>query len=778
MISRSLEVSLNRAVHEAQKRRHLYVSVEHILYALLDNREAKRAILACGGKLQEIRLDVEEYFREKIEIAAESGVVTPQPTLAFQRVLQVAAQQVVSSGKEQISGSNLLIAMYSEKESFAVYYLLKHQVSKFDLLNYVSHGTIKDGVDPKVLEERNADDSKNQESREIACLNQSTDESGNQDERTKSRTNNTETQKKNSLLNVYTTDLCAKAREGGIDPLIGRSNEIERTIQVLCRRRKNNPLFVGESGVGKTALAQGLALKIVNGEVPEPLKTAKIYSLEMGTLLAGTKFRGDFEQRLKSLINELIEVDNSILFVDEIHTIMGAGAVNSGSLDASNILKPFLSNGDVRCIGSTTYKEYRQQIENDHALSRRFQKISIEEPGVDDTIKILHGVMGKYEEYHGVKYSREAVRGAVNLSRLHLRDRRLPDKAIDVLDEAGAAWRLKGSKTSKNVIGLNDIKVIVAKMARIPQERMSTADKEHLKNLGGTLKKMIFGQDQAVEALDRIIRMSRSGLGREDKPIGSFLFSGPTGVGKTELAKQLAQILGVSFLRFDMSEYMERHAVSRLIGAPPGYVGYDEGGLLTDAVTKSPYSVLLLDEIEKAHPDVHNILLQVMDHGSLTDSNGRLTDFRNTIVIMTTNVGAEEISKIGIGFNDSSKETGREKSALRSAFSPEFRNRLDEIVSFNPLPEEVVILIVEKLLKELDAKLRLKRVKLSCTIDAKKHLANEGFDPAYGARPLARIVDKKIKQILSDEILFGKLKKGGNVTIDFDDNKKQLTFKY
>ncbi|NRA45242.1 MAG: ATP-dependent Clp protease ATP-binding subunit ClpA [Oligoflexales bacterium] len=778
MISHSLEVSLNIAVQVAQKKHHEYVGIEHILFALLDNPEARKSILACGGSVEEIRQDLESFFENKVEALLKQKKGSPQPTLAFQRVLQVAAQHVISAGKDKIFGDNLLIAMYSEKESHAVYFLEKQGISRYDLVNFVSHGSIKEGIDPSVL-----DSETDHHGREIARLASGSEpeEQAEEEDKTKTKSNSDPEKKKKSLLEQCTVDLCEKAKIGKIDPLIGREHEIERTIQVLCRRRKNNPLLVGDSGVGKTAIAEGLALKITQSEVPEFLKPSKIFSLEMGTLLAGTKFRGDFEQRLKGLIKELQTQEHSILFIDEIHTIMGAGAVSGGSLDASNILKPFLSNGEVRCIGSTTYKEYRQHIENDHAMSRRFQKISVDEPSVASTIKILKGLKPKYEQYHGVRYSNDAIRAAVELSHVHLKDRRLPDKAIDIIDEAGAAWKASGkdlAKPDKNLVGLADIKSVVSKIARIPEQRLSSSDRQNLKDLGESLKKAIFGQDKAVDALERVIRMARSGLGKEDKPIGSFLFSGPTGVGKTELAKQLAKIMGINFVRFDMSEYMERHAVSRLIGAPPGYVGYDEGGLLTDAINKNPYTVLLLDEIEKAHPDVHNILLQVMDHGTLTDSNGRQTDFQNVIIIMTTNVGAAELSKKGIGFSDDQVEEGREHGAIRGAFTPEFRNRLDGIVSFNPLAEKVMLKIVDKFLMEIETKLKSKRVSWEISLAARKYLAKEGYDPAYGARPLTRVIDDKVKQVISEQLLFGKLSKGGHVKVDWDEKGGKLEFKY
>lgn len=777
MISRNLEISLNIAVQVAQKKGHEYVGVEHILYALLDNPEAKRAFLACGGSITQTKLDIEQYFDKKLRTNVLARGANPQPTLAFQRVLQVAAQQVVSAGKEKIFGDTVLAAMFSEKESFAVYFLEKQQISRFDIINFIAHGLVKEGVDPDLLEDDSSD-----EAEDRPRLH------GNSHDQDKEAETEGKQRRKNDPLSLYTVDLCAKARSGRIDPLIGRDNEVARAIQILCRRRKNNPLLVGDSGVGKTAIAEGLALKIVEGAVPEFLSSARIYALEMGTLLAGTKFRGDFEQRLKGLIKQLKRQERAILFIDEIHTIMGAGAVSGGTLDASNILKPFLSSGEIRCIGSTTYKEYRQHIENDHALTRRFQRISVEEPSLSDTVKILKGLKGSYERFHGVRYTLEALKGAVELSHIHLKDRKLPDKAIDVIDEAGAAWVVEHrgkSKGARNLIGLNEVKATIAKITRIPPERLSSSDRSHLRNLKASLQEVVFGQDKAVEALEQAICMARSGLAKEDKPIGSFLFSGPTGVGKTELAKQLATIMGIAFVRFDMSEYMERHAVSRLIGAPPGYVGYDEGGLLTDAIHQNPYCVLLLDEIEKAHPDVHNILLQVMDHGSLTDSNGRKANFHNVILIMTTNVGALELTKGSIGFSGFSPtgltpqaEESKEKGAIRQAFTPEFRNRLDGIISFNPLPEKVMLQIVEKFLREVEAKLRAKRITWTVSDAAKKFLATKGFDPAYGARPLARVIEEHVKKPLAQQLLFGLLQKGGQVSLDQATQGDSLSFDF
>lgn len=775
MISPSLEKSFNIAVKLAQKLGHEFVSLEHVLYALLENPEASRAIIACGGSLSQTRDELDRYFEEKVSSSLLEGD-SPQPTLGFQRVLQMAAQQVVSSGKERIFGDTVLVAMFSEKESFAVWFLKKQEITRFDLINFISHGTVKEGVDPDIFGD---DDPESGEDQTPLALGPADEKS--KDPESEETPRDASKRKKSDLLENFTTNLCQKARDGKIDPLIGRQFEVDRTIQVLCRRRKNNPLYVGESGVGKTAIAEGLALKIVEGEVPDFLKEAVIYSLDMGTLLAGTKFRGDFEQRLKGLVTQIGKKENAILFIDEIHTIIGAGAVSGGSLDASNILKPFLSSGELRCIGSTTYKEFRQHIENDHALTRRFQKIPVEEPSVEEAWKILKGLKGYYESFHGVRYTNEALKTAAELSHIHLKDRKLPDKAIDVIDEAGAYWVSKGKKltgSKANRIGINEVKQVIARMARIPSDKLKPTEKKSLRSLGDTLKKWIFGQDKAVDALEQVIRMSRSGLARDDKPIGSFLFSGPTGVGKTELAKQLAKELGISFNRFDMSEYMERHTVARLIGAPPGYVGYDEGGLLTDAVYQNPHSILLLDEIEKAHPDVHNILLQVMDHGTLTDANGRKSDFRNVILIMTTNVGAAELSRGSIGFSSGPQEEGREKTALKQSFTPEFRNRLDGIISFNPLPVEVMVQIVDKFLNDLSVKLKAKHVNLEVTQAARSYLAQAGYDPAYGARPLGRLIEDEVKRPLSEELLFGNLCRGGQVVVDFDAKKQSLSFRY
>ncbi len=787
MISRELEITLNLAVNEAKRRGHEYVSVEHVLYALLHNPAAQRAIRACGGSVDSTRSDLERYFEEKLQQHEMEDAQVPQPTIAFQRVLQRAAQQVIASGKEQINGDAVLVSIISEKESYARYFLSKQQITRFDLINYVSHGVVKEGVDleeedegPYALDAAEPLES----SEELASENKIDDETEVKDD----KDGDDQSKNKKGALKNYTVDLVEKAKAGKIDPLIGRNEEIERTIHVLMRRRKNNPLYVGDSGVGKTALAEGLALRIADDDVPEPLKGARIFALDMGLLLAGSKFRGDFEQRLKSLLKALKKVHRGILFIDEIHTIIGAGAVSGGALDASNILKPSLASGEIRCIGSTTFKEFRQHFESDHAMTRRFQRIDVEEPSVDDTVKILKGLKSRYEDFHKVHYTNDALKSAAELSARYMRDRRLPDKAIDVIDEVGAAFALKKSRSKKSdeekekakppTIGASEVRSIIAKMTRIPEDKVNKSDRQALQDLGKHLSKKVYGQEKAIEAVDAAIKMARSGLGVEDKPIGSFLFAGPTGVGKTELAKQLAKTLGIEFIRFDMSEYMERHAVSRLIGAPPGYVGYDEGGLLTDAVNKTPHAVVLLDEIEKAHPDVHNILLQVMDHGTLTDSNGRETDFRNVIMIMTTNVGAAEMSRGMIGFDrKTGGEEGKDREAMKTAFSPEFRNRIDAIITFKPLPKEVMLLVVDKFLRELETKLSAKRVKLEATDKARHLLGEKGYDPAYGARPLARVIQDLVKKPLANELLFGKLAKGGTVVIDAKDGEIVFEFK-
>ena len=760
MLSPDLEVSLNLAVSEATRRGHKYVTVEHILYALLHNKTAREAIEACGGSIENVRGDLERFFEEHIDANNLKQGQLPQPTVGFQRVIQRAAQHVQSSGKDKIQGSNVLVAIFSEKDSFAVFYLEKEKVTRLDVIQYISHGITKDRDDDGIGSDSGG------------YLPGGEEEQGDEDE-------------KSSPLAKYTVDLVERARQGKIDPLIGREQELERIMQVLCRRRKNNPLFVGDAGVGKTALAEGLALRVVSGDVPENLQGMSVYSLDMGALVAGSKFRGDFEQRLKGVVQALQKKEKHVLFIDEIHTIIGAGAVGGGALDASNILKPALASGDIRCMGSTTFKEYRSHFEADHALARRFQKIDISEPSRDDAIAILRGLKGKYEEFHNVKYSPSALAAAVDLSSRYITDRKLPDKAIDVMDEVAAAVSLKRSISKTKAtekpksISVTMVQETVARMARIPTAKVNQSDKEALHDLGNKLKSKVFGQDKAIEAVATAIRLSRSGLGEEDKPIGSFLFTGPTGVGKTEVAKQLANILGVELIRFDMSEYMERHSVSRLIGAPPGYVGYDQGGLLTDAVTKNPYSVVLLDEIEKAHPDMQNILLQVMDHGSLTDNNGRQADFRNTVIIMTTNAGAKELTQSPIGFNESLGSRLEEKGitrAVRDMFSPEFRNRLNGIITFGPLPLDVVKMVVRKFIGEVNLRLARKKVSLEFSEEAIEWLAVNGYEEAYGARPLKRLIEDKVKRPLADELLFGRIVKGGLVKVDVGEQGLVFSF--
>jgi ATP-dependent Clp protease ATP-binding subunit ClpA len=745
MISKELESTLNIALKEAKKRRHEYVCLEHLLYALLQDKDASGAIVNCGGDIDRLRKALEEFFNGQLDILPEGVDQEPQQTLGFHRILQRAVIHAQSAEKKEITGGNLLIAMFREPDSYAVYLLEEQGITRFDVVNYVSHGIskISVGEEPAQTEEEQGEEEK----------------SG----------------KRQNPLKAFAVDLVAKARQGNIDPLIGRDDEIERTIHVLCRRRKNNPIYVGDPGVGKTALAEGLALKIHAGEVPEVLKTAVVYSLDMGALLAGTKFRGDFEARLKGVLTGLKKQPNSILFIDEIHTIVGAGATSGGSMDASNILKPALASGELRCIGSTTYHDYKSYFERDRALARRFQKIEIPEPNQDEAFKILQGLKPHYEKHHGVHYSTAAIRAAVQLSAKHINDRRLPDKAIDVIDEVGAAVKILPVEKRKKTISPKDIEKIVAKIAKIPPRSVSTSDKDQLQNLDRDLKLVVFGQDTAIEMLASTIKLSRSGLGHPEKPIGCFLFSGPTGVGKTEVAKQLARTMGIEFIRFDMSEYMEKHTVSRLIGAPPGYVGFDQGGLLTDAVNRNPYAVLLLDEIEKAHPDLFNILLQVMDHAALTDNNGKKADFRNIILIMTTNAGAREMSGAPLGFGAQSN-AGKGKEAIEKMFSPEFRNRLDAMISFNSLNPENIARVVDKFIIELDQQLNDRKVFLSLTSGARRWFAERGYDPAFGARPMARLIQNEIKRVLADEILFGRLQNGGKVEVD--ENEGKLTFTY
>jgi ATP-dependent Clp protease ATP-binding subunit ClpA len=740
MISRELQITLNSAANEAFKRRHEFLTLEHVLYALLQDRTASNVIRHCGGDLEKLQAELETFFAENMERLPEGEEQLPGQTAAFERVLQRALLQAQGSGQPQIDGGNILAALFQERHSHAVYLLEKHGITKLDVLNYIAHGISKIGEDGEPL----------------PTHEETEEEEG--------------TQPIRDPLAAFTVNLVERAKDGRIDPLIGRAAEVERTIQVLGRRRKNNPIYVGDPGVGKTAIAEGLALKIQRGEVPEVLRDVEVYALDMGALLAGTKYRGEFEQRLKAVIAALKKKPGVILFIDEIHTIVGAGAVSGGSMDASNILKPALASGELRCIGSTTYHEYKASFERDRALARRFQKIEISEPSLSDTVQILRGLKGYYEEHHGVRFTGEALRAAAELSAKHINDRLLPDKAIDVIDEAGAAVKLLPPEKRPKTIRPKDIEIVVARMAKIPPKTVSVSDKERLQNLETDLKSVIFGQDHAIGQLVNAIKLSRSGLAHPDKPIGSFLFSGPTGVGKTELAKQLAKTLGVEFLRFDMSEYMEKHTVSRLIGAPPGYVGFDQGGLLTDAINKTPYAVLVLDEIEKAHPDLFNILLQVMDHATLTDNNGKKADFRNVILIMTTNAGARELSSSQIGFKHGEAGglggTGSKgKGAIERAFSPEFRNRLDAWIAFESLGFETIERVVDKFINELRAQLVEKKVTVELTAPARAWLAQHGFDKLFGARPMGRLIQSKIKEPLANEILFGQLQQGGKVVI-------------
>jgi len=744
MIAQELEVSLHMAFVEARQKRHEFITVEHLLLALLDNPSAAEVLRACAVDLEGLRREVAGFIDQHTPTVGGDGEIDTQPTLGFQRVIQRAILHVQSSGKKEVNGANVLVAIFGEKDSHAVYFLQKLGVSRLDVVNFISHGITKTPQPAGKAEEA--------QEQEI------------------------ETQQQNSALDNFTQNLNQLALTGKIDPLIGRDKELERVIQTLCRRRKNNPLLVGEAGVGKTAIAEGLARRIIENRVPEILANATIYALDMGALLAGTKYRGDFEQRLKSVLKQLADAPNAVLFIDEIHTLIGAGAASGGTLDASNLLKPALSSGAVKCIGATTYNEFRGVFEKDHALSRRFQKVEVSEPSVDETVSILRGLKSRFEEHHGIKYSAAAISNAAELSAKYITDRHLPDKAIDVIDEAGAAQRILPKSKQKKIIGKQEIEEIVAKIARIPPQHVSADDRSALKNLDRDLKNMVYGQDAAIEALAKAIKMSRSGLGSPQKPIGSFLFSGPTGVGKTEVARQLAYCMGIELIRFDMSEYMERHAVSRLIGAPPGYVGFDQGGLLTEAVTKKPHAVLLLDEIEKAHPDIFNILLQVMDHGTLTDNNGRKADFRNIVIIMTTNAGAEALQKTSIGFTNS-KGQGDEMADIKRQFSPEFRNRLDAMISFKALDSEIILRVVDKFLMQLEGQLHEKKVEAIFTDTLRAWLGEKGFDPLMGARPMARLIQDTIRAALADELLFGKLVHGGRVTIDLDENDKvRLTY--
>ncbi|HEU0282447.1 MAG TPA: ATP-dependent Clp protease ATP-binding subunit ClpA [Gallionella sp.] len=743
MIAQELEVSLHMAFVEARQKRHELITVEHLLLAMLDNASAAQVLRSCSVDIDELRQAVTAFVDKHTPTVPGEEEVDTQPTVGFQRVIQRAILHVQSTQKKEVSGANILAALFGEKDSHAVHFLTERGVNRLDVVNYIVHGIAKSEAGSAA-----------QPQGDTEAEQQASDE---------------------GVLKNYTLDLNAQALAGKIDPLIGRDLELERVIQTLCRRRKNNPLLVGEAGVGKTAIAEGLARRIVEEDVPEILKGAHVYSLDMGALLAGTKYRGDFEQRLKAVLKELGNMPNAILFIDEIHTLIGAGAASGGTMDASNLLKPQLSNGQLKCIGATTYQEYRGIFEKDHALSRRFQKIDVPEPSVEQTIAILRGLRSRFEEHHSVKYSAAALTSAAELSARFINDRHLPDKAIDVLDEAGAAQRILPKSKQKKTIGKHEIEEIIAKIARIPARTVSHDDRNALKNLDRDLKATVFGQNKAIDALATAIKMSRSGLGNPQKPIGSFLFSGPTGVGKTEVARQLAYAMGMPLHRFDMSEYMERHAVSRLIGAPPGYVGFDQGGLLTEAITKQPHCVLLLDEIEKAHPDIFNILLQVMDHGTLTDNNGRKADFRNVVIVMTTNAGAEALNKTQIGFTKTAT-AGDEMADIKRLFTPEFRNRLDAIVSFAPLDKEVILRVVDKFLMQLEEQLHEKKVDVVFTDALKDYLAEHGFDPKMGARPMARLIQDTIRSALADELLFGKLASGGKVTVDVKDGKVGLEF--
>src|SRR5215831_1839573 len=738
MIAQELEVSLHMAFVEARQKRHEFITVEHLLLALLDNPTAAEVLRACAANIEELRKALGDFITAHTPTVAGTDEIDTQPTLGFQRVIQRAILHVQSSGKKEVTGANVLVAIFGEKDSHAVYFLHQQGVTRLDVVNYISHGITKT---PQSKEAKNTE--------------QEQEGAG-------------EEQQSGGALETYTVNLNAQALVGKIDPLIGRERELERVVQTLCRRRKNNPLLVGEAGVGKTAIAEGLARRIIEGSVPEILARCQVYALDMGALLAGTKYRGDFEQRLKAVLKQLLDNPNAILFIDEIHTLIGAGAASGGTLDASNLLKPALSTGQLKCIGATTYTEYRGVFEKDHALSRRFQKIDVVEPSVQETVEILRGLKSRFEAHHGVRYTTSALTSAAELSARYINDRHLPDKAIDVIDEAGAAQRILPKSKQRRVITKHEIEEIIAKIARIPPHNVSSNDRSKLQNLDRDLKAVVFGQDKAIDALSSAIKMARSGLGNPQKPTGCFLFSGPTGVGKTEVARQLAYIMGVELIRFDMSEYMERHAVSRLIGAPPGYVGFDQGGLLTEAITKHPYSVLLLDEIEKAHPDVYNILLQVMDHGTLTDNNGRKADFRNVMIIMTTNAGAEGLSKNTMGFTQT-RVAGDELAEIKRMFTPEFRNRLDAVVSFAALDEQIILRVVDKFLMQLESQLSEKKVEAIFTEELKKYLAKNGFDPQMGARPMARLIQDTIRRALADELLFGKLANGGRVTIDTDE---------
>ncbi|MGG7567806.1 ATP-dependent Clp protease ATP-binding subunit ClpA [Rhodovulum sp. DZ06] len=746
----TLEEAIHQALALANERKHELATLEHLLLALVDEPDAARVMKACAVDLEALRTSLTGFIDNELDsLVSDVDGSEAAPTHAFQRVIQRAVIHVQTSGRTEVTGANVIVAIFHERESHAAFYLQEQDMTRYDAVNYISHGVAKNPAFGEQRPVRGADDEGEQPGAERG------------------------EKKEETALAKYCVDLNAKARKGDVDPLIGRESEVERCIQVLCRRRKNNPLLVGDPGVGKTAIAEGLARKIVDGETPEVLSGSTIYSLDMGALLAGTRYRGDFEERLKAVVKELEDHEDAVLFIDEIHTVIGAGATSGGAMDASNLLKPALQSGALRCMGSTTYKEFRQHFEKDRALSRRFQKIDVYEPSVPDTVEILKGLKPYFEEHHGLKYDDDAIRVAVELSARYITDRKLPDKAIDVIDEAGAAQHLKPEDERVKLIGEQEIEAVVAKIARIPPKTVSKDDAETLRDLEKTLKRVVFGQDAAIEALSAAIKLSRAGLREPEKPIGNYLFAGPTGVGKTEVASQLSKALGVELLRFDMSEYMEKHSVSRLIGAPPGYVGFDQGGMLTDGVDQHPHCVLLLDEIEKAHPDVFNILLQVMDHGKLTDHNGKTVDFRNVILIMTSNAGASELAKAAIGFNRTTRE-GEDQAAIERTFSPEFRNRLDATISFGPLPHEVILQVVEKFVLQLEAQLLDRGVSIELTRPAAEWLAAKGYDQAMGARPLGRVIQEHIKKPLAEELLFGKLTEGGLVKVGVKDGKLDL----
>src|SRR3954464_1144292 len=739
--ARELEQTLHNALGEASRRRHEYATLEHLLIALIDDEHSSKVMTACGVSRDELRTSVKQYLDNELGALVADSATDPTPTSGFQRVVQRAILHVQSSGRDEVTGANVLVALFSERESYAVYFLQQQDMSRLDAVSYISHGVGKGETPSEPTEVKGAEETKQDEGKK----------------------------KNESALKQFTVNLNEKAKNGRVDPLIGRGPEVDRTIQILCRRSKNNPLYVGDPGVGKTAIAEGLARKIIEGDVPDVLKEAVIYALDMGALLAGTRYRGDFEERLKAVVNELEKMPHAVLFIDEIHTVIGAGATSGGAMDASNLLKPALSGGTIRCIGSTTYKEFRNHFEKDRALLRRFQKIDVNEPTLEDTVKILAGLRSAFEQHHNVRYTPDAVKSAVELSARYIHDRKLPDKAIDVIDEVGAMQMLVPPSKRKKTITTKEIEAVISTMARIPAKSVSSDDKKALEHLDRDLKRVVFGQDEAIDRLASAMKLSRAGLRDADKPIGNYLFSGPTGVGKTEVARQLASIMGIPLQRFDMSEYMERHAVSRLIGAPPGYVGYDQGGLLTDAVDQHPHSVLLLDEVEKAHPDLFNILLQVMDNGRLTDHHGKTVDFRNTILIMTTNAGASDMARESLGFGNLTRE-GEDEDAIKKMFTPEFRNRLDAIVPFGYLPTDVVARVVEKFILQLELQLADRNVHIELDEEARHWLVDRGYDKLYGARPMGRLVQEKIKQPLAEELLFGKLVNGGEVKVRIKDN--------